>query len=78
LLGFVHDLGLDCEVIRQRIPEDQFRKVYTFSSAQKRMSTVIPSAAAAAAAVTPVANGRGGYMLFTKGASELLLRRYEQ
>lgn len=78
LLGFVHDLGLDCEVVRQRITEDKFRKVYTFSSAQKRMSTVVPSYVAAAVITTAAAaagNERDGYMLFTKGASELLLRR---
>ena len=42
LLGFVLDLGLDYRAIRKRNPDTSFAKVFTFNSARKSMSTVIP------------------------------------
>ena len=36
------DLGLDYRAIRKRNPDTSFSKVYTFNSARKSMSTVIP------------------------------------
>ena len=42
LLGFVMDLGLDYRAIRKRNPDTSFAKVYTFNSARKSMSTVVP------------------------------------
>lgn len=61
LLGFVMALGQDYEKIRAEVPEEKFHRVYTFNSARKSMSTVIPH--------------RDGYRLLTKGASEMVLRR---
>jgi P-type Ca2+ transporter type 2B len=64
LLGFVVDLEQDYEAIRAKCPEEKLYKVYTFNSVRKSMSTVIchPS-------------GHGGYRLFTKGASEIVLKK---
>lgn len=41
LLGFLLDLGIDYQAIRDANPEEQLHKVYTFNSARKSMSTVI-------------------------------------
>jgi len=68
LLGFVLGLGQDYDAIRRRVTEDRFRKVYTFNSARKSMSTVVP--------VDGDTGGGGGFRLFTKGASEIVLRKY--
>ncbi|XP_023972531.1 plasma membrane calcium-transporting ATPase 3 isoform X1 [Physeter macrocephalus] len=62
LLGFVLDLKQDFQPVREQIPEDKLYKVYTFNSVRKSMSTVIR---------TP----DGGFRLFSKGASEILLKR---
>ena len=62
LLGFVLDLSQSYEAVRDEMPEDKIHKVYTFNSVRKSMSTVIPRAG-------------GGYQLFTKGASEIVLKR---
>nr|CAD7439799.1 unnamed protein product [Timema bartmani] len=59
LLQFVLALGKDYQTIRDGIPEDMFTRVYTFNSARKSMSTVIPLKG-------------GGYRLFCKGASEII------
>jgi len=61
LLGFVLDLEQDYEKEREAMPEERIHKVYTFNSVRKSMSTVIPS--------------NNGYTLFTKGASEIVLRK---
>jgi len=61
LLGFVTELGRNYLEIRERMPEENFTKVYTFNSVRKSMSTVIP--------------WRDGYRLFTKGASEIILHK---
>lgn len=62
LLGFVLKLGKNYETIREDIPEPSFTRVYTFNSERKSMSTVI-------------ARDGGGYRLFTKGASEIILSK---
>lgn len=62
LLGFVHGLGMSYQAIRDDITEDRFTRVYTFNSVRKSMSTVIPKAG-------------GGYRLYTKGASEIVLKK---
>lgn len=62
LLGFVVNLGKSYQTVRDQIPEDSFTTVYTFNSVRKSMSTVIPLP-------------NGGYRLFTKGASEIILKK---
>ena len=62
LLGFVLDLGDSYETHRTLFPESKFHKVYTFNSVRKCMSTVIPLET-------------GGFRLFTKGASEIILKK---
>uniref|UniRef100_A0A0A9WKV1 Calcium-transporting ATPase n=2 Tax=Lygus hesperus TaxID=30085 RepID=A0A0A9WKV1_LYGHE len=62
LLGFVQNLGKNYQTIRDDIPEEMFTRVYTFNSVRKSMSTVIPRQG-------------GGYRLFTKGASEIVLKK---
>lgn len=63
LLGFVQNLGKNYQTIRDDYPEESFTRVYTFNSVRKSMSTVIPIR-------------EGGYRLFTKGASEMILNKY--
>ncbi|KAJ1530908.1 hypothetical protein ONE63_005748 [Megalurothrips usitatus] len=60
LLGFVLALGKNYQTIRDDVPEEIFTRVYTFNSVRKSMSTVVPRKG-------------GGYRLFTKGASEIIL-----
>ncbi|XP_045126514.1 plasma membrane calcium-transporting ATPase 4-like [Portunus trituberculatus] len=62
LLGFVTDMGRNYVTVRKNNPEEKFIKVYTFNSARKSMSTVVPL-------------GVGGFRLFTKGASEMVVRK---
>ena len=62
LLGFVLDLGETYQDYRDNNPESSFVKVYTFNSARKSMSTAIRLPG-------------GGYRLYSKGASEMLLGR---
>lgn len=61
LLGFVVALGQSYDAVRERHPEESFTRVYTFNSVRKNMSTVIPY--------------KGGYRLYTKGASEIVLKK---
>jgi len=61
LLGFVQELGEDYQRKRNEIPENKLHKVYTFNSSRKSMSTVIKI--------------ENGFRLFTKGASEIVLRK---
>lgn len=63
LLGFVQNLGKNYQTIRDDIPEEMFTRVYTFNSVRKSMSTVIPRQG-------------GGFRLFTKGASEIVLKKW--
>ncbi|XP_032238959.1 plasma membrane calcium-transporting ATPase 4 isoform X2 [Nematostella vectensis] len=62
LLGLVLDLGDTYQDYRDNNPESTFVKVYTFNSSRKSMSTAIRMP-------------DGGYRLFSKGASEILLSR---
>nr|XP_019934236.1 PREDICTED: plasma membrane calcium-transporting ATPase 1-like isoform X3 [Paralichthys olivaceus] len=62
LLGLTLDLHRDYQSIRNEIPEEKLFKVYTFNSARKSMSTVLK-------------NHDGSYRMFSKGASEILLRK---
>uniref|UniRef100_A0A4W5KAY9 Calcium-transporting ATPase n=1 Tax=Hucho hucho TaxID=62062 RepID=A0A4W5KAY9_9TELE len=62
LLGFVLDLRHDYMTIRNEIPEEKLFKVYTFNSVRKSMSTVLK-------------NADGSYRMFSKGASEILLKK---
>jgi magnesium-transporting ATPase (P-type) len=62
ILGFILGLGKSYEAIRQEWPEDRLRKVYTFNSVRKSMSTVIK-----------LDDNR--LRLFTKGASEIVLKK---
>jgi magnesium-transporting ATPase (P-type) len=64
LLAFCLELGFDYEQLRQLMPEQTFRKVYTFNSVRKSMSTVVPQ------------NDGHGFHVFSKGASEVLLQRF--
>lgn len=47
---------------RDETPEETYTKVYTFNSTRKSMTTVIPLVG-------------GGYRVFTKGASEMVLSK---
>ena len=62
-MGFVLDLGEDYRAIRKRHPDTSFTKVFTFNSARKSMSTIIPL------------EETGGYRIFTKGASEIIMSK---
>uniref|UniRef100_A0A7N8YP55 Calcium-transporting ATPase n=1 Tax=Mastacembelus armatus TaxID=205130 RepID=A0A7N8YP55_9TELE len=62
LLGFCNDLKRDYQIIRNEIPEEKLYKVYTFNSVRKSMSTVLKMA-------------DGSYRMFSKGASEILLKK---
>lgn len=61
LLGFVLDLGQKYQTVRDEVPEEALHKVYTFNSVRKSMSTVISM--------------KFGFRLFTKGASEIVLKK---
>lgn len=63
LLGFVVALGMNYQTVRDDQPEETFTRVYTFNSVRKSMSTVIPRKG-------------GGFRLFTKGASEIIMKKY--
>ncbi|XP_075951969.1 plasma membrane calcium-transporting ATPase 2-like isoform X3 [Anarhichas minor] len=62
LLGLVLALKRDYQPIRDEIPEEKLYKVYTFNSSRKSMSTVLK-------------NADGGYRMYSKGASEIVLRK---
>ncbi|XP_069165984.1 plasma membrane calcium-transporting ATPase 2 isoform X2 [Procambarus clarkii] len=61
LLGFILDLGKSYQAIRDEVSEESFHRVYTFNSARKSMSTVVPR--------------DGGYRIYTKGASEIVMKK---
>ena len=63
LLGFVLDLGQSYEKVRDEVAEEKIYKVYTFNSVRKSMSSV-------------VRRDDGGFRLFCKGASEIVLKKY--
>uniref|UniRef100_A0A4W4FGL6 Calcium-transporting ATPase n=1 Tax=Electrophorus electricus TaxID=8005 RepID=A0A4W4FGL6_ELEEL len=62
LLGFLLDLKKDYQAVRNEIPEEKLYKVYTFNSVRKSMSTVLK-------------NADGSFRMFSKGASEILLKK---
>ncbi|XP_068104447.1 plasma membrane calcium-transporting ATPase 3 isoform X3 [Hyperolius riggenbachi] len=62
LLGFVLDLQRDYQLVRDQIPEETLYKVYTFNSVRKSMSTI-------------VCLPNGGFRLYSKGASEIMLKK---
>lgn len=62
LLGFVTDLKQDYHAVRSEVPEEKLYKVYTFNSVRKSMSTVVEKP-------------RSGYRMYSKGASEIILRK---
>ncbi|KAM5146591.1 plasma membrane calcium-transporting ATPase 3 isoform 6-T6 [Mantella aurantiaca] len=62
LLGFVLDLQRDYQLVRDQIPEETLYKVYTFNSVRKSMSTI-------------VCLPNGGFRLYSKGASEIVLKK---
>ncbi|XP_062870932.1 plasma membrane calcium-transporting ATPase 3b isoform X1 [Trichomycterus rosablanca] len=62
LLGFVLDLKREYASIREQIPEEKLYKVYTFNSVRKSMSTVVQLP-------------DGNFRLYSKGASEILLKK---
>ena len=61
LLNLVLDLGKDYQARRGEISENNIRKVFTFNSARKSMSTIISI--------------KNGFRLFTKGASEIVMKK---
>lgn len=65
MLGFVRHLGVNYENIRERWPQESLVKVFTFNSLRKSMSTVIKN----------LEPDRPGYTVFTKGASEMVLKK---
>ncbi|KAK6111371.1 calcium-translocating P-type ATPase PMCA-type [Brugia pahangi] len=66
LLGFVLALGQSYQAIRDKYPEEKIFKVYTFNSVRKSMSTVIE---------LKDGNLFAGYRVFSKGASEIILKK---
>uniref|UniRef100_A0A915Q633 Calcium-transporting ATPase n=1 Tax=Setaria digitata TaxID=48799 RepID=A0A915Q633_9BILA len=66
LLGFVLALGQSYQAIRDKYPEEKIFKVYTFNSVRKSMSTVIE---------LKDGNLITGYRVFSKGASEIILKK---
>lgn len=65
LLGFILELGETYQSHRDEHPTDSFAHVYTFNSSRKSMSTVINQP-------------DGGFRMFTKGASEMVLSKCTQ
>jgi len=63
LLGFVLELGLNYDDYRIEVPEEQLFKVYTFNSVRKSMSTVVKL-------------DNDTFRVFSKGASEIVLKRF--
>ncbi|KAM5148909.1 plasma membrane calcium-transporting ATPase 2 isoform 3-T3 [Mantella aurantiaca] len=62
LLGFVLDLKRDYQTVRNIIPEEKLYKVYTFNSVRKSMSTVVKLE-------------DGSFRMYSKGASEIVLKK---
>ncbi|XP_054843700.1 plasma membrane calcium-transporting ATPase 1 isoform X2 [Eublepharis macularius] len=62
LLGLLLDLKRDYQDVRNEIPEETLYKVYTFNSVRKSMSTVLK-------------NADGSFRIFSKGASEIVLKK---
>ncbi|VDP06028.1 unnamed protein product [Soboliphyme baturini] len=64
LLGLLVEFGQNYQQIRDLFPEETFVKVYTFNSVRKSMTTVIKKS-----------DDQGGYRVFSKGASEVILQK---
>ena len=65
MLGFVNNvMGESYEGLREAHPVDSFTKVFTFNSARKNMTTIVPTST--------------GYRLYCKGASEIVLEKCTQ
>jgi len=64
MLGFVVELKQNFQQIRETMPEDKFVKIFTFNSVRKSMASVIPKS-----------DQQGGFRLFSKGASEIILKK---
>ncbi|KAJ8400188.1 hypothetical protein AAFF_G00398820 [Aldrovandia affinis] len=62
LLGLVLQLKRDYQPVRDELPEEKLYKVYTFNSSRKSMSTVLK-------------NPDGSFRMYSKGASEIILRK---
>eukprot|EP00058_Branchiostoma_floridae_P000540 XP_002586028.1 hypothetical protein BRAFLDRAFT_110163 [Branchiostoma floridae] len=62
LLGLVVGLNKDYQAVRDEWPEERLYKVYTFNSSRKSMSTVVQKE-------------DGTFRLYSKGASEIMLRK---
>ncbi|XP_075926875.1 plasma membrane calcium-transporting ATPase 2-like isoform X2 [Petromyzon marinus] len=62
LLGLLAEMRRDYQAVRDELPEERLYKVYTFNSVRKSMSTVLH-------------NADGGFRLYSKGASEILLKK---
>ncbi|KAM4662318.1 plasma membrane calcium-transporting ATPase 3 isoform 3-T3 [Discoglossus pictus] len=62
LLGYVLELQRDYQLVRDQIPEETLYKVYTFNSVRKSMSTIVRLP-------------NGGFRLYCKGASEIVLKK---
>ncbi|XP_068459236.1 plasma membrane calcium-transporting ATPase 1-like isoform X2 [Clinocottus analis] len=62
LLGLSLHLQRDYQTVRNEFPEEKLFKVYTFNSTRKSMSTVLK-------------NHNGSYRMYSKGASEILLKK---
>ena len=58
----MHGLGYNYEPIREEYPEEVLKKVFTFNSKRKSMSTVIELPG-------------GGFRVLTKGAPDIVLDR---
>ena len=57
---------IDYAAIREDNPTNTFTKVFTFNSARKSMTTIIPRSGKGES---------GGYLLLCKGASEIVLNK---
>jgi magnesium-transporting ATPase (P-type) len=65
MLGFLLELGQNYQKIREAYPESSSQKVFTFNSERKSMSIVVKN----------TFDEHGGYRVFSKGASEMVLRK---
>ncbi|KAI0982624.1 hypothetical protein GJ496_006785 [Pomphorhynchus laevis] len=61
LLSFVNSLNRNYESYRKQYPESEFYKIFTFNSARKMMTTIIKKST--------------GFVVYTKGASEMVVKR---
>ncbi|CAD5220230.1 unnamed protein product [Bursaphelenchus okinawaensis] len=62
MLQFMVELGQDYRAVRREHPEETLVKVFTFNSARKSMMTVVKREG-------------GGYRVYSKGASEIIMAR---